>query len=80
MGTENQDISELKKQMKEGKSNILVAVRVRPLSKSEMYISKFETVVIEDNKKIYMTDPQFEMSPEDVRSFHLGSPRQPQQE
>lgn len=66
MATDNMDIGELKKQMKEGKSNILVAVRIRPLSTNEVIISNHETVSVIDNKVINLNDPQFEMSPNDV--------------
>lgn len=66
MATDNIDIGELKKQMKEGKSNILVAVRIRPLANKEMIISSHETVAVTDNKVINLNDPQFEMSPNDV--------------
>ena len=60
------DIGELKRQMKEGKSNILVAVRIRPLSNNELIISSHETMGVTDNKVINLNDPQFEMSPNDV--------------
>ena len=66
MATDNMDIGELKKQMKEGKSNILVAVRIRPLSTNELLISNHEIVSVTDNKVINLNDPQFEMSPNDV--------------
>ena len=61
------DIVELKKQMKEGKSNILVAVRVRPLNRNELMISSHETVKVDDSKQVFLTDPQFEMNANDVR-------------
>lgn len=66
MATDNIDIGELKRQMKEGKSNILVAVRIRPPSHNETIISAHETVSVIDNKVINLSDPQFEMSPNDV--------------
>lgn len=68
MATDNIEIGELKKQMKEGKSNILVAVRIRPLSNNELLISSHETVTVTDSKVINLNDPQFEMSPNDVAS------------
>jgi hypothetical protein len=75
-GGDNLDIAELKKQMKEGKSNILVAVRIRPLAKNELIISNHETVNVEDNKMVYLNDPQFEMSPNDVNQLLQGSSRE----
>ncbi len=64
--TSADQLGELKKQMKEGKSNILVAVRIRPLNRNEMIISNHETVSVEDSKVINLNDPQFENSPNDV--------------
>lgn len=75
MATENMDIGELKRQMKEGKSNILVAVRIRPLSSNELIISSHETVSVTDNKVVSLNDPQFEMSPNDVDFYELGLTR-----
>ena len=66
--SDNLDIAELKKQMKEGKSNILVAVRVRPLSKNELIISSHESLTVDNNKQIFLNDPQFEMNVNDVAS------------
>lgn len=63
---DNADVGELMKQMKEGKSNILVAVRIRPLNKNEIMISNHETVEVENSKVITLNDPQFENSPNDV--------------
>lgn len=60
------DIAELKRQMKEGKSNILVAVRVRPLSYNEKLISDHETISVDNNKVVSLNDPQFLMNPNDV--------------
>lgn len=62
------DIGELKRQMKEGKSNILVTVRVRPLSTNELLISGHETMTVTESKIVSLKDPQFEMSPNDVSS------------
>lgn len=62
----NAELGELKKQMKEGKSNILVAVRVRPLNRNEREISNHETISVDGNRQVSLNDPQFEASPNDV--------------
>lgn len=63
------DVAELKRQMKEGKSNILVAVRVRPLSYNEKLISDHETISVDNNKVVSLNDPQFIMNANDVASI-----------
>lgn len=58
--------------MEDGKSNMLVVVRIRPLNEKETYISNFETVKTLPNNEIVLLDPQFEMAaPEDV-AFYLA--------
>ncbi|CAK60116.1 unnamed protein product (macronuclear) [Paramecium tetraurelia] len=47
-------------ELKNGVSNILVAIRVRPLSQKERSQSEFETIRILDNKMIVLLDPDSE--------------------
>ena len=43
--------------MGEGKSNMLVVVRVRPLNEKETFVSKFETAHVAGHNEIILTDP-----------------------
>ena len=50
-------------------TNIYVAVRLRPLSQKEKYISTFETAKVLNDKYVVLLDPQYEMAPDDVSSL-----------
>jgi len=52
--------------LKNGSSNILVAVRVRPLNSKELTFSNYETLKVLDNKVVVLLDPQNQFDPNDV--------------
>lgn len=52
--------------MEEGRGNMLVVVRIRPLNEKEQFISKFESIKVIGDNEIVAIDPQYEMSSDDV--------------
>ncbi|CAD8110484.1 unnamed protein product [Paramecium sonneborni] len=58
-------------ELKNGNSNILVAIRVRPLSQKERSLSEFETIRILDNKMIVLLDPEQERDDDLLRKNRL---------
>ncbi|CAD8097370.1 unnamed protein product [Paramecium primaurelia] len=58
-------------ELKNGVSNILVAIRVRPLSQKERSLSEFETIRILDNKMIVLMDPESEREDDLLRKNRL---------
>ncbi|CAD8105985.1 unnamed protein product [Paramecium sonneborni] len=58
-------------ELKNGVSNILVAIRVRPLSQKERSLSEFETIRILDNKMIVLLDPEQEREDDLLRKNRL---------
>ncbi|CAD8091684.1 unnamed protein product [Paramecium primaurelia] len=58
-------------ELKNGVSNILVAIRVRPLSQKEKSLSEFETIKILDNKMIVLMDPEQERDEDLLRKNRL---------
>ncbi|CAD8201892.1 unnamed protein product [Paramecium octaurelia] len=58
-------------ELKNGVSNILVAIRVRPLSQKERSLSEFETIRILDNKMIVLMDPEQEREEDLLRKNRL---------
>ena len=57
-----------KKFVQKGTYNILVAVRVRPLSQKEKLISTDETVNVENKNTIILKDPSEYINPNNIRS------------
>ena len=69
---EAKDSRQLIKSMQSGESNMLVAVRVRPLNSKETYLSNFETLKLIGNNELLVLDPQFELAEEEVYLlYHL---------
>ncbi|CAD8173830.1 unnamed protein product [Paramecium octaurelia] len=58
-------------ELKNGSSNILVAIRVRPLNQKERSVSEFETIRILDGKMIVLMDPESEREDELLRKNRL---------
>lgn len=58
----NSDSEDLVGQMQQGASNILVAVRCRPLTKKERDIDDTNLIQILDEKVVLIMDPQFKLS------------------
>lgn len=63
---ENSDTDKYKEVLESGKSNIMVCVRCRPLSKKESEISNIETVKILNGKVVVILDPVEYNGPEDI--------------
>ncbi|CAD8097559.1 unnamed protein product [Paramecium sonneborni] len=58
-------------ELKNGSSNILVAIRVRPLNQKERSVSEFETIRILDGKMIVLMDPESEREDDLLRKNRL---------
>ena len=57
-----------KKFIQKGSYNILVAVRVRPLSQKEKMISTDETITVENKSTIILKDPSIYINPNNIRA------------
>ena len=57
-----------KKFIQKGSYNILVAVRVRPLSQKEKMISTDETINVENKSTIILKDPSIYINPNNIRA------------
>jgi kinesin family protein 18/19 len=63
---DNSDTDTHKNNMNTGKTNILVCIRCRPLSKKESEVSDIETVKILNSKVVIVLDPIQYNGPEDI--------------
>ena len=57
LSDEDPETNELVNDMKQGTSNILVAIRCRPLTKKEKEVDDYKTVNILDDKVVVIIDP-----------------------
>jgi len=62
--------------LKSGSNNILVAVRVRPLSSKEQTISNYETIRVLDGKVVVLLDPSNQFDANDVFRNHRNKEKQ----